>query len=352
MSVRTEVVSVWRSFSRGEKRKVQIPAKYAKDARFRIRCLIIVNLVRQASPTEIAKMLNCSRTLVYNVSHRFIDQGLAGLVDRREDNGEPFVSEDVIGFLKELVMKTPSDYGYQRSTWSLELIVAILKEELEVVLSRGHLGKVCAANGICYRRPKPIVLCTWKKGMRTRRLNQIQQLLDNIPPGHVVLYVDEVDIHLNPKIGPDWTLKGHQKTVVTPGKNEKRYLAGALNAVTGETTWVESDKKDSDLFIDQLWTLVQTDYPEAKRIHLILDNYSIHSSKRTNIAVEALKDKISLHFLPPYCPDHNKIERLWKDLHANVTRNHRQSSISDLMVQVRQYLNVRKSGKHQYVTAP
>ena len=29
-----------------------------------------------------------------------------------------------------------------------------------------------------------------------------------------------------------------------------------------------------------------------------------------------------LHFLPPYCPDHNRIERLWKDLHDNVTRNH------------------------------
>ena len=41
------------------------------------------------------------------------------------------------------------------------------------------------------------------------------------------MFVDEVDIHLNPKIGPDWMLRGQQKTVPTPGQNQKRYLAGA-----------------------------------------------------------------------------------------------------------------------------
>ena len=43
------------------------------------------------------------------------------------------------------------------------------------------------------------------------------------------MYLDEVDIHLNPKIGPEWTLAG-QKYVRTPGCNEKRYLAGATVA--------------------------------------------------------------------------------------------------------------------------
>lgn len=41
-----------------------------------------------------------------------------------------------------------------------------------------------------------------------------------------------------------------------------------------------------------------------------------------------------LHFLPPYCPDGNRIERVWLDQHANVTRNHRCKTIEELMVQV------------------
>lgn len=66
-----------------------------------------------------------------------------------------------------------------------------------------------------------------------RRLRQIQRLVQEAPEDEVVLYVDEVDIHLNPEIGPDWILPGLQKEMLTPGQNEKQYLAGALNARTG-----------------------------------------------------------------------------------------------------------------------
>jgi len=44
-----------------------------------------------------------------------------------------------------------------------------------------------------------------------KRLHEIAQLLESVPQNEVILYVDEVDIHLNPKIGPDWMLRGTQK---------------------------------------------------------------------------------------------------------------------------------------------
>ena len=64
-----------------------------------------------------------------------------------------------------------------------------------------------------------------------------------------MLYEDEVDIHLNPKIGPDWMNRGEQKEVMTPGQNEKRYIAGALDVRTNELVCVDGDKKTSMLFI-------------------------------------------------------------------------------------------------------
>ena len=48
-----------------------------------------------------------------------------------------------------------------------------------------------------------------------------------------------------------------------------------------------------------------------------------------------------LHFLPPYCPQHNRIERVWKDLHANVTRNHTCKSIEELTNRVSIYIESR-----------
>jgi transposase len=156
-----------------------------------------------------------------------------------------------------------------------------------------------------------------------------------------VVYADEVDVHLNPKIGLDWMGYGQQKEVLTPGQNEKRYLAGALDAVTGALTWVDGERKNSLLFIALLHRLL-TVYPTAPVIHVILDNYRIHTSQITQRALAAFGERIVLHFLPPYCPNENKIERLWQDLHAAVTRNHRCQTMSELMQHVYRYLQRRQ----------
>jgi transposase len=54
-----------------------------------------------------------------------------------------------------------------------------------------------------------------------------------------------------------------------------------------------------------------------------------------------LQGRIALYFLPPYSPDYNRIERVWEDLHANVTRNHACPDIASLMRAVRYYLRKR-----------
>jgi len=72
--------------------------------------------------------------------------------------------------------------------------------------------------------------------------------------------------------------------------------------------------------------------------HLILDNYRIHSSLQTKAALARLEGRVVLHFLPPYCPDHNRIERVWRDLHANVTRNHQCRNMKQLMAEVHYWL--------------
>lgn len=264
-----------------------------------------------------------------------------GLADRREDNGETKITEEYASLLLEMSVKIPEDYGYPRPTWTQELFIKALKKETGIQISKTSMSRLLRSLGIRHGNPKPIVLCPWKKRRKTRRLNQILRLIEEAPDDEVVLYVDEVDIHLNPKIGSDWMPSGMQKTVLTPGKNKKTYLAGGLDARTGKLTWVQYDSKTSDLFIKQLWSLIKDDYPKAKKIHLILDNYRIHKSKRTEIALSALNGRVELHFLPPYCPDHNKIERVWRDLHGNVTRNHRCKTLGDLMHNVRRYLRVR-----------
>jgi len=111
---------------------------------------------------------------------------------------------------------------------------------------------------------------------------------------------------------------------------------------------VAADKKNTDLFLILLEKL-RAKYPEAQRIHLVLDNYVIHSSRKAENYLEQRHGLFELHFLPPYSPNDNKIERLWRDLHANVTRNHRCRTIEDLMRKVRRWLaaEARHRAHHQ-----
>jgi transposase len=100
------------------------------------------------------------------------------------------------------------------------------------------------------------------------------------------------------------------------------------------------ERKTSALFIALPNQLRQT-YTRAPVIHVILDNYRIHASKIVQAALMGFGGRIQLHFLPPYCPNDNKIERLWQDIHANVTRNHTCPDIVSLRREVRYYLRKR-----------
>src|SRR5204862_780842 len=139
--------------------------------------------------------------------------------------------------------------------------------------------------------PRPTLRCPWSPIAKGRRLAAIRRLLATLPRNHVAVYEDEVDIHLNPKIGLDWMVKGQQKEVVTPGQNVKRYLAGAWNVRTGLVSWVEGERKNSALFIALLDQLV-SHYPQVPVIHVILDNFRIHDSKITQAALRGYGRRI------------------------------------------------------------
>ena len=150
--------------------------------------------------------------------------------------------------------------------------------------------------------PKPIVLCPWPRDRRLRVLAAIRRLEARASAEEPVLYSDEVDIHLNPKIGRDWMLRGQQRRILTPGKNQKFYLAGALDVRTGRLHTTGAASKNAALFCQLLWLLASR-YRRARCVHLIVDNYGIHKARLTRETLCTFGGRIVLHFLPPYCPD-------------------------------------------------
>ena len=323
--------------ARPVKRRLQRIVKETKEAELRDRCRVVLLYNEGFGSSAISEAVGRAPATVSRVVNRFLRDGEHGLEDRRKENGIPKVDADLLEALVELLGESPEDYGYLRSTWSQELLSRVLYEKTRVEASRSTVGRMLGSLNARWGRPRPTVVSPMPKAQKTRRIRRIQKLIDNLPKNEVVLYEDEVDIHLNQKIGPDWMLPGQQKEVVTPGVNKKRYIAGALNAKTGEIAYVTAEKKDTDLFIRLLAKLKKV-YPEAKRIHLILDNYSIHSSKKADIALRNFAKNFVLHFLPPYSPKYNEIEKLWKQVHDNITRNHKCLTIESLMTRVDRFL--------------
>jgi transposase len=312
-----------------------------KDKGLADRCQIVLLVAKGRRRADVAESVGRSVSWVNRVVARFRDLGLAGLLDRREDNGEPKLDEWFLATLYDLVDASPQAHGYPRPTWTRELLAKVMHRLTGVTVHPATMSRALKAIKARLGRPRPTVGCPWPKRRRNRHLAEIDAVLNALPKGHVAVYLDEVDVHLNPKIGLDWMNRGTQKLVMTPGNNVKRYLCGALDAATGLLTWVRAERKNSLLVVAMLRKLAAETYPDAKVIHVVLDNFSIHDSKITRAAVADLNGRVKLHFLPPYCPQANRIERVWLDLHANVTRNHRCTGIDELMRQVSNYLAAR-----------
>lgn len=318
-------------------------ARTSRDADLTRRILTVVDWADGWPPGFIAEAFRSAPSTVHRTLNRYRNEGPAGLVDRRKDNGRRKVDEGYLKTLVALVYGRPTDFGERRPTWTQELLVRVAAKKTGVAVSTKTMSRTLVRIGARLGRPRPSVRCPWPRRRRRRRIAEIRRLVRNLPPDEVALWSDEVDVHLNPKIGPDWMLKGQQKEVVTPGKNEKRYIAGAIHARTKRMTWVTGERKTSALFISLLWQLA-SHYRRYRVIHVILDNYIIHKSRITARAVEAFGGKIKLHFLPPYCPNDNPIERVWEDFHANVTRNHCCRSMDALMANAKWHLTKRNEG--------
>jgi hypothetical protein len=127
---------------------------------------------------------------------------------------------------------------------------------------------------------------------------------------------------------------------MTPGTNAKHYLAGALDPATGTLLHCLGARKTNALFRDLL-EILDHSYPAElyTQLYVIVDNYKIHKAK----AVEqwlASHPRMTLLFLPTYCPRANPIERAFGDVHDCCTRNHRRKRLSDLVADVAEHLHV------------
>jgi transposase len=305
---------------------------------------ILLLCVAGYTPTAIATCLFCSRSSVYRTvaAYRRGD----GVMGWQAEEGQP-AQPPRGGWqarLLQLLGKAPAVFGWCRTGWSCMTLALQLQLERGVRVSRETIRRALHQWGYAYKRVRHAALDNDPR--RVAKLARVRYRLETLPKNAALFFADELDIHLLPKVGYAWMGKGIQTEVMTPGQNQKTYLAGAWNAVTGKLLTVTGEHKNRWLFIELLAALSRA-YPATRyqRLYLVVDNYSIHKAKDV-VHWLAQHPRVELLFLPEYCPKASPIEPIFGDIHDHCTRNHHCQQLLDLVVEVLWY--VQKKGTWHY----
>jgi putative transposase len=246
--------------------------------------------------------------------------------------------------LLALLQTAPRAYGWCRTRWSCATLAMELQAKRGVAVSTETVRRWLHELGWVWKRAK--LVAKDDDPQRVDRLARIRWVWEHLRPQEVLVFADELDIHLLPKVGCEWRPKGTQVAVMTPGTNAKHYLAGALDLATGTLHACDGARKTSGLFLALLSTLDKT-YKVTKctHIYVVVDNYKIHKAH----AVEqwlAHHTRFTLLFLPTYCPRANPIERAFGDVHDKCTRNHKRTRLREVVWDVQRHL--RRNGPWKY----
>jgi putative transposase len=310
-------------------------------SRVRLRAHILLLLAQGYSWALIAGVLFCSTRTIARWKTHVETQGVQAVLSS-SPQASPWLA---LGW-REVVASwvigcTPRDFGFLRSRWCCGVVVLLLMERYAVQVSAETIRRWLHREHIVWRRPRPVVGPT--DPQRAAKLQALRQLWATLPANEIAVFQDEVDINTNPKIGAMWMRRGQQAEVLTPGTNEKRYLAGSLNWRTGALIITEGFPKqgrNAALFVRHLDDL-RRHLLCYRKIHVICDNARFHDCRLVQQYLRHWGHRIVLHFLPKYAPDTNPIERIWWHLHEEITRCHRCQTLDELLDLVFAWLQKR-----------
>lgn len=301
------------------------------------------------NPTEIAAALFCSRSSVYRAVRAY-RKGTLGLKHDGQGRLTPPVRTTVLvptlrRSLLALLKATPHASGWCRTRWSGATLALTLQTKRGITVSAETMRRWLHEVGWVWKRAK--LVAKDNDPQRVNRLARIRYVFEQLRLCEALVFADELDIPLLPKVGCAWMPKGTQLEVMTPGQNQKHYLAGALEVTTGTLHHCLGPRKTNALFRDLL-TRLDERYPADRytRLYVVVDNYTIHKAK----AVEqwlAAHPRVRLLFLPTYCPRANPIERAYGDVHDCCTRNHRRTRLPELVADVQDHLHLNGPWKYK-----
>lgn len=198
-------------------------------------------------------------------------------------------------------------------------IVLYIKEHFGITYTISGLHKWLHRNGFSYKKPKGLPHKADAQ-LQQQFIEEYNKLKQEVSEEEPILFMDSVHPTQATKLTYGWIRTGQTKHVGTTASRTRLNIIGAIQlGAIAQAVTAQYETINAESIIDFM-AKIRTQHTTQKSIHLILDRAGYHRS--ILVAEQAEKLNIKLHFLPPYSPNLNPIERLWKVMNE-VVRNNR-----------------------------
>ena len=194
--------------------------------------------------------------------------------------------------------------AYVQSTWPVAYSVPGMRNWLQ-------------RHGFSYK--KPALVPGKADGQQQREwMAQYEKLKQDLSTDETICFMDGVHPTHNVQPAYGWIEKGIRKEVPANSGRSRINLSGILDVISHKVLIQEDKTLNAETTIN-FFQKIEAAYPGKKKVHIFCDNAGYYRNKAVTEYLQT--SKIKLHFLPPYSPNLNPIERLWKWMKERVIYN-------------------------------
>ena len=278
-------------------------------------------------PKTICQILDIGRTVLTEWCRAFSAEGCAffGLKDySQRESHLTFAQEEALK--KHFTEHPPLKAGE---------ICAYILAEYSQKFSASGAAKLLKQHSFVYKKSVPLSTQADEEAQQAF-IDGYKALMNSLLPNEKVLFLDAVHPEYQSRPAHGWFPKD-QKTAIKTTSGRKRFnIHGALDPETLEFIFVQGERINA-ITTQQLAEKFEKAYLTMAVTHVILDNARYHHPKKLEPWLESPERRVKLHFLPPYAPHLNPIERLWVVIHMWVTHNRYYAIDVDFTAEILQF---------------
>jgi transposase len=223
-------------------------------------------------------------------------------------------------------------------------ILKYVKKKFEKEYSRSGMTIWLKEHGFTFKKPEKIpgkVNPEEQAGF----VERYKALKTSLGPEDDLFFIDAVHPEYQSQAVCGWIKKGENKTLQTTGKQKRLHFSGALSLKRMQVIIREYKTIDADAIIDFFKELEKES--KAGVIHVILDNARAHKNRKLETYLQT--SRIKLHYLPPYSPNLNPIERLWKIFREITLYNRYFPTCFEFFIAVREFFGSKVQKIKKYL---